>query len=247
MDSEQENNNTAMRERGEENGYVVAQPSAPLRNWIVPGYPGVKAIYGFVDQALKAPGLTIDKSRVHLMGFSQGAFVTSGILCDSANAERFASFVVMEGPGFEACKQGEKQPPVLLQAGTNDNCCGGAKAEAALEGLKKTWGLDTGTKVAGDGHFERTRYNSTNSVYPGSFEFLTYDYVADYFMTGHCFPGSDDLILVNPKAGPFPQAGPFGCPGNKERAKGARPGYVIGEEAMKWFLKYPKPETSMVV
>lgn len=246
MDSEQENNNTAMRERGEANGYVVVQPSAPSRNWNLRNpTAGVNAILGFIDQALANAALNIDKNRVHLMGFSQGAYLTSGMLCSSP--ERFASFVVMEGPGFDECKKGQAQPPVLLQAGDNDVCCGGAKAAGELAALKSKWGLDEGVKIAGDGHFKRTRYNSTVGIYPNSFEFLTYDYVADYFMTGHCFPGSDDLTQFNPKAGPFPQAGAFGCPGLKERAKGARPGFVIGEEAMKWFLKYPKPEALVLV
>lgn len=235
MNAESQNKNTAMRERGEENGYIVLQPSAPSGSWNVPGNLGDKAILGWVDEAFTAPGWNIDKNRVHFMGFSQGSFMTSRMLC--SNPDRFASFVAMEGPGFGGCKQGAPQPPFLLQAGTNDKCCGGAVAQAALGQLKKLWGLDAGVKVAGDGHFTRTRYTSTLGIYPNSFEFLTYDYVADYFMTGHCFPGSDDLIGFMP----------FGCPGKKERAKGAKPGYIIGEEAMKWFLKYPKPESLVVV
>jgi len=90
-----------------------------------------------------------------------------------------------------------------------------------------------------EGCFTRTRYESPSQV---PLEVLEYSYVADYFLKGHCFPGSDDI-----KSGLVEIAGPFGCPGKTERDAGAKAAYVIGEEALKWFMAHEKHTDDMVI
>merc|ERR550525_1320434 len=57
------------------------------------------------------------------------------------------------------------------------------------------------------------------------FEFLNHTYVADYFLKGHCFPGSKHLHKSDMPL----QSGPYDCPGLKEQNAGQRAGYNIGE------------------
>lgn len=66
-------------------------------------------------------------------------------------------------------------------------------------------------------------------------ELLAYDYVADYPLKGHCFPGGDNTKLNIGK-----ELIAYSCPGAMERAAGAKVGYKVGEEAMKFFLAHPK-------
>ena len=51
---------------------------------------------------------------------------------------------------------------------------------------------------------------------------------------GHCFPGSDDTILLNPFAPGQPAA--FSCPAHDPKASKV----VLGQEVMKFFLANPK-------
>jgi len=83
------------------------------------------------------------------------------------------------------------------------------------------------------GCYSRTRYENPSGV---AMEVLSYSYVADYFLKGHCFPGSTATY------GDFP----FGCPGAQERKLGAKAAYNIGEETMKWFLAHEK-DSSIVI
>lgn len=77
------------------------------------------------------------------------------------------------------------------------------------------------------GCFSHKRYQSSSGA---PIEVIAYDYVADYFDKGHCFPGSDNTRLQ------IGQVAAYGCPGAKERAAGSKAGYNIGEEAMKFFM-----------
>jgi hypothetical protein len=81
-----------------------------------------------------------------------------------------------------------------------------------------------------EGCFSRTRYEGPSGI---PLEVLAFDYVADYGSKGHCFPGGSPSKVGR-------EYFAMGCPGAIERAAGAKWGYVIGDEAMKWFLAHPK-------
>lgn len=90
-----------------------------------------------------------------------------------------------------------------------------------------------------EGCFSRTQYQGASGA---QVELIAYDYVADYMLKGHCIPGSDNIKV---KLGEELVA--YGCPGAKERAAGEKPGYKIGDEAMKFFLAHPKKGSSEII
>jgi len=229
-----EDANTNMRALGEENGYIVVQPTAPGGNWLDVGGDHKRGIMKMVHQALAVDGWHIDTNKVHFMGFSQGAMVTADFICEQTDL--FASFVVMEAangvPTLTCLKATSFQPPVLLQNGIHDLSSKYSLWEKSFPHVKASWGLDDGVKIAGDGTtWDRIRHVGHSGEV---FEFLNYTYVADYFLQGHCFPGGTNLVTIPG------QAGPYSCPGKKEQAKGEVAGYKIGEEAMKFFIDHPR-------
>jgi hypothetical protein len=90
------------------------------------------------------------------------------------------------------------------------------------------------------GCFTRTRYEGP---FQAPLEVLSYNWVADYFLKGHCFPGSQDPGRI--QIGKLPNS--YSCPGAQERKEGAKAAYVIGDETMKWFLAHEKVSTAIVV
>ncbi len=243
MNAKCQNLNTNMRALGEEHGYIVVQPTAPGGNWLGAGGgaegvlpKAMKAIIDFVNQALSVPAWQIDRRRLHFMGFSQGAMVTCAMICE--HPDLFASFTVMEAANalkvLPCLKNGSPQPPVLLQNGLKDLSSRYALWEESFPHIKSVWGLDGGAKIAGkDGEWSHLRHTGRSGEV---FEFLNHTYVADYFLKGHCFPGSKHLHKSDMPL----QSGPYGCPGLKEQKAGQTAGYNIGEEAMKFFLAHPK-------
>jgi len=98
-----------------------------------------------------------------------------------------------------------------------------------------------------EGCFSRSRYEGRSGI---PLEVIAYDYVGDYADKGHCFPGSSNTVKTgHGPAGrpPFAEFAPFACPGAAERAAGAKWGYTIGDEAMKWFLAHPKKPSQIIV
>lgn len=244
MNAEQENNNTNMRALGAQHGYIVVQPTAPpdlvpVNNWGL-GPPTTDrsddAVFDWLQQALSVDEWKIDHGRIHCMGFSEGGHMTWRMLVK--HPDIFASVVVIE-----AVETDEKffpidlpQIPVLAQGGKHDVPEPYKSHLVTWQNLRKRWGCDKGTVIAGDGHFKRTRYLTDHGV---PFETLEHDYTAEYVLLGHCFPGSNDTQLINDHE--LPLVGPFGCPSAPARKLGHHAGFFIGDEAMSWFLAHPKP------
>ena len=106
---------------------------------------------------------------------------------------------------------------------------GHAMSDPPMQHVSRVWGLGAGETIGGDNStWQRTRYLGHTGV---ALDFLNYSYVADYPLKGHCFPGSTSV--------------PFGCPGAKERRKGQKAAYRIGEVAMEFFLANPGPATEV--
>lgn len=335
MDGDAQDANTNMRALGEEHGYIVVQPNAPLNNWNVdalghpctglalpnatPGHQtcflppfdkepiGDRAINNWVQEALDVKAWKVDRSRLHLMGFSEGGWLTGRMLCNYPHV--FKSFVMLSGASnadpFECIRAGAPQPPVLVNQGLNDLSSVWREFDDSLQKLKSKWKLGEGKVVDGNatcgqeweefdcrsfgcncqgfadwygvtgslfdknkgcantktawnwykdhlctasakphprrpgcnGCYSRTRYEGQSGV---PLEVLSYSYVADYFLEGHCFPGSENMGHNGT------EAFAFGCPGLQERKEGAKAAYVIGVEAMKWFLGHEKVSTLVV-
>jgi len=253
MTGPMEDANTNMSALGEIHGYIVATPSAPDKDWNKRCHPDFdncisdRALLAWLEEALEVPDWKVDKSKVHFMGFSEGGLMTWRMICK--RPDLFASFVAMEGNVLKfqpddrhmaaSClKPGSPQPAVLVQNGINDLASTWKDWLEVEAYLKDTWKLGDAMHVAGDGKtWNRTRYARSDGGV--AMEFLSYTYVADYSLKGHCYPGGQIKVPL------FSRWTPFGCPGKAEQAKGEKPGYNIGEEAMKWFVAHPKPKPSI--
>jgi dienelactone hydrolase len=256
MDADRQNANTNMRALGEENGYIVVQPNAPGHNWNtgvhwVPPFdqesPGDRAINNVVQELATVTAWKVDRNRIHLTGFSEGGWVTGRMLCTYQHF--YKSFVMLAGASnadpLECVQADSPQPPLLVNQGLNDYSSHWGAWTSSLEKVKGKWKLGEGKVIAGNatclpgtdehgvGCYQRTRYESPTGT---PLEVLSYSYVADYFLKGHCFPGSTDT--KRERIGLVSLA--FSCPGTPERKAGAKAAYTIGEEAMKWFMAHEK-------
>jgi polyhydroxybutyrate depolymerase len=224
MDANMEDANTNMRALGHTYGYVVVQPNAnpkpPASSWNPPGDDD--KVFAFLQAAIVA--LKVDAKKVHFTGFSQGGMMTFRMLCK--HADTFASVAPGAGTGcsFGAGDTPSREIPVLYMHGTTDALVSfDGAAVPQRDAVIKGWSMDSGTVVASDAHYTRTRYTSPSG---NVFEFIQHDYEASSpILRGHCYPGSTD-----PGKEPG-QLFPFGCvPPNA---------FTWGEEVMKFFVAHP--------
>jgi poly(3-hydroxybutyrate) depolymerase len=240
MSGKMEDNNTNLRQLGEQNGYVIVQPNAvpaPPASSFTPATDDPK-VFAFIQLAVSR--LSVDPKRVHMTGFSEGGFMTYRFLCN--HADYFASVAPAAGAGcsFGVLDAGSaarspisgadgvpaREIAVLAMNGTQDALVNfNNRAIPQRDAIVTGWNMDSGTQVAGDGTFKRTRYTSPSG---NVFEFLQHDYSSSQTLTkGHCFPGSKDLNGGEPG-----QVFGFACqPPNS---------FVWGDEVMKFFIAHPK-------
>lgn len=111
--------------------------------------------------------------------------------------------------------------------------------------LRKAWHKSNGCSASAqtdvhpgcEGCFSRTRHLDPSGV---PVELLTHNFIADYFLRGHCFPGATTASLAG-------ESFAFGCPGKKAVAAGSKSPFNWGEESMKFFLAHPKNSSAMLV
>lgn len=234
MNGQMEDNNTNLRKLGEQYGYIVVQPNAnpapPISSWN-PSTDDAK-VFAFIRLAVDA--LHADQRRVHMTGFSEGGYMTYRFLCD--HADYFASVAPAAGAGcsfggdagmWGSSSVPAREIPVLAVNGTKDALVNFTNvAIPQRETVVTGWHMSSGTVIAGDGTFQRTRYTSPSG---NVFEFIQHDYTSAQSLTkGHCFPGSKDL-----DGGVPGQVFGFAClPPNS---------FVWGDEVMKFFVAHPKP------
>jgi hypothetical protein len=235
MNGLMEDDNTNLRHLGELHGYIIVQPNAvpapPLSSW-TPSTDDAK-VFAFVELAVST--LHADAKRVHMTGFSEGGYMTYRFLCDHADA--FASVAPAAGAGcsFGSADAGmwgsaavpSREIPVLAMNGTKDALVNfDTVAVPQRDEVVAGWNMGSGTMVAGDGTFTRTRYTSPSGTV---FEFIQHDYSSSQSLTkGHCFPGSMDL-----DGGVPGQVFGFACqPPNS---------FVWGDEVMAFFMAHPEP------
>lgn len=265
MSSQMEDKNTNMSALGQEHGYLVVQPNA-LQNPLLlgqrlfvadaPGAPAddtrVMDILTDVIQAFHA-----DRNRIHMMGFSEGGFMTwrwycqhsdllasvapgaAGWQCaDLANAGLTPPEI---GCRFSGASAGTDVPvrhvPALFMQGTKDGLVDPACVNQWLQqNVFPTLQLGTGQQIGGDTTFTRTRYLDPGGV---PFEYITHGYTTTssflgVALAGHCYPGSSDLTVTPPSQTSVPpdQMISFGC--NDVCS------FNWGEEVMKFFVAHPR-------
>lgn len=231
MDAAMEDTNTHMSALGSTDGYLVVQPSAAGNNWS-PGIDDEK-IVAFLTDFFTA--FAVDRSRVHMMGFSQGGFMTWRLLCK--HADWFASVspggagtmvpLAPQSCAFAGADMPSAEVPILHLAGTKDAFISIDSARAQRDAVVAAWGM-TGPETEDGPGFRRMRYTSpAGTVY----EFLEHDYETDAMfivaIKGHCYPGSTDHAAQMPG-----QLMGFGCKGDNA--------FHWGEEAIRFFAAHPK-------
>ncbi len=225
MSGQMEDDNTKMRALGAQNGFVVVQPNAnpapPLSSW----NPSTDDDKVFAFLQLAQTTYAIDGKRVHMTGFSQGGMMTFRFLCKHADVFASRAPAAGTGCGVTSGDTPSRELPVLYMHGTKDAIVSFQSfAVPQRDAVISGWQTDTGTVIASDASYTRTRYLTPSGV---PFEFIQHDYAAATpILGGHCYPGSTD------PGGQPGQLFPFGCvPPNA---------FTWGDEVMKFFLAHPK-------
>jgi poly(3-hydroxybutyrate) depolymerase len=221
MNAAEEDAGTNMRALGQQYGYVVVQPTAPLAwGWIQS--TDVPAVFAFVNDV--ATALVTDPKRAHVMGFSQGGGMTWRMVCDHADFWASAApLSALPGCDWTASSHPSRELPIVHVHGYYDALLNYyAYGTAQRDALLAYWKNDAGTVFESDTGYEATRYLSPSGT---PYEFWRHDYMAlNTTYLGHCFPGGSDVGYALTQ---------FGCADQGT--------FLVGERAMQFFLDHPMP------
>ncbi|HVU01044.1 MAG TPA: hypothetical protein VHE30_04800 [Polyangiaceae bacterium] len=234
MSGAMEEKNTRLSELGKKYGYIVVHPNAFAGLWSY-GVDDPKVLQFMLDMR---DAFHVDPKRIHMTGLSQGGYMTWRFVCQHgdllasaapAAAAGAANISIEVGCTFTGQDVPSGEMDVLYMHGEFDGLVNYPNAVTLRDAVTAFWKTDAGTKIAGDGTYERTRFTE-----PGGhvFEFLKHEYqspsaIATVAIKGHCFPGSPDQSVTLPG-----QLMSFGCtPPNS---------FDWGEEVMKFFVAHPK-------
>jgi poly(3-hydroxybutyrate) depolymerase len=225
-----------MREIGAANGYVVIAPSGPPWPGPQPGSTWTAA----EDAKLVAMVSTftqvfrVDAKKVHVTGFSRGAFMTWRLLCD--HADLFASAAPAGagyGGGFgeTTCFQNSRTPsrkiPIVFLMGRTDVSVGYSNMTGIRNGAIANYGATGPDVLVDDPEYTHNRWTGAGGALIETFDHAYENYSTSAFASakGHCIVGS----TTDPTAPQY--AIPCELP-NK---------FVWGAEVMKFFLAHPMP------
>lgn len=192
MTGDQEEAHTRMRTLAPPLGYVVLQPTSPgtLQEWSSGTWD--EGVWSFVHATRDR--FAIDRDRLHVMGFSQGAMMTLRLLC--AHSEEIASVAPTAGGGCFGSGAGPAvDVPILYTHGTTDALVSfpGVGLPTRDEVIA-SYGLGAGTPFASGASptWQATRFTDTSGVV--RLEFWQHDFTAPplggiYALEGHCLPG----------------------------------------------------------
>lgn len=219
MNAASEDAGTGMRALGQQHGYVVVQPTAPLvTGWVQATHVG--PVYAFVKDAAEA--WVTDPKRAHAMGFSQGGGMTWRMIC--THADFFASAAPIAGVigcEFAPPNAPSREVPTLQVHGHKDAVLAfSVYAIPQRDAAIGFWKLGAGTAIESDAGHTVTRYESPFGT---PLDFWEHEYAApNALFGGHCFPGGSDIGLGLTQ---------FGC---------AEQGtFDVGEIAMAFFVAHP--------
>ncbi len=189
MTAEDEEAHTRLAALGVPRGYVVVQPSAPgwPSSWERPErfdlHPHDATVWAFVEASVVHLGIA--PSRVHVVGFSQGALVAFRLL--AAHAADLASLVAVAGA--DALDRLPALPvPVLYAHGRLDRVVPYALMGAVEAAIAAAWSLGP-AEVAPSG--PASSFVVRRTMAGKTVELLSHDLVVDLAgpLGGHCWPG----------------------------------------------------------
>lgn len=248
MSGDLEDSHTELRKRGGALGFAVVQPTAPTRTYSNLSGPqwfnaDDDALHRLVLGMIK--DLSIDPTRVHATGFSQGGFAVLRLLCK--HADTFAS-VAPGNAGIDGCpldanviagcpmtgaNKASRPIDVLFLYGRKDAIVPQSCAEQAVAAIASGFGLAAPQTLGSSSSYARKQYQSSSA--PGSDAMtmvtLEHDYVTSSsgalaLNKGHCVPGS--------KANTGTLWDDLACSGSNA--------FTWGEEVANFFAAHPRPQ-----
>jgi poly(3-hydroxybutyrate) depolymerase len=239
MSAGMEEKNTRMTQLGERYGYIVQQPNANLG--LFDASVDDDKVLALAQELVAV--FHLDPDRVHMMGFSQGGYMTWRFLC--AHGDFLASAAPASAAG-EAnislevdCSFSGKDVPsverdILYMHGTQDALVDFKNALQKRSDVIATLKLDQTTQLVNDPKYRHTRYQNQRGTV---FEFIDHDYTSPsafpaepplgIAIVGHCYPGSTDLEITEED-----QLMAFGCT--------PPTAFNWAETAMQFFLAHPR-------
>ena len=213
---------TGMQGIGNAAGYVVVQPNSPQLSWN--HETDDDRVRSFVDRLIE--GLSLDRNRIHIGGFSQGGWMTWRFVCDhsdliasAAPAGAGASDQIEPYPGvscdFDADGSPAQQVDIFYTHGTEDHDVLFETAIQQRDLVIASWDMAQESVLADESDYRWTRWTNAEGTV---FEFLEHDWQGGG-MGGHCYPGVSAGI---------------GC--------GTETPVHYGEAALQFYIDHPKSE-----
>lgn len=223
-----------MRELGAQHGYIVLAPTGP--DWPGAG-PGSTWNSTWDDDLVAVTSsfagvFRVDPKKVHVTGFSRGAFVTWRLLCN--HSDLFAS-AAPAGAGFgtgfgeTTCFHDGRAPtrklPILFLMGRTDVSVGYGNLVGIRDGAIANYGATGPAMIAGNADYTHARWTGQGIIETFDHAYETVSDGPFASARGHCIPGSTT----------DPYAAQYAIPCELPNA------FVWGDEVMKFFMANPKP------
>ncbi|MDQ3364518.1 MAG: hypothetical protein M3680_03725 [Myxococcota bacterium] len=228
-----------MRDLGEQHGYIVVAPSGPPYGNGLPGSTWSAANDAALVAIVQAFAgvFRVDPKRIHVTGFSRGAFVTWRLLCD--HSALFASAAPAGGGagggfGETTCFSQGRAPtrklPIVFLMGRTDTSVGYASLTAIRDAAIASYGASGPAVIAQEAGYTHARWASPGGDAGALIETFdhAYETVPDgpfASARGHCIPGSTS----------DPYAAQYAIPCKLPN------GFAWGDEVMRFFRAHPMP------
>ncbi len=214
---------TGMQGIGNAAGYIVVQPNSPQELWNDENDDD--RVRSFVDRLIE--GLSLDRDRVHIGGFSLGGLMTWRFVCDhsdliasAAPAGAGASDQIEPYPrvscDFDADGSPAQQVDIFYTHGTQDHDVLFEQAIQQRDLVIGSWDMAQESVLADESDYRWTRWTNAEGTV---FEFLEHDWRGGG-MGGHCYPGASTTEI--------------GC--------GTETPVHYGEAALQFYIDHPKSE-----
>jgi polyhydroxybutyrate depolymerase len=224
---------TKLRELGSQHGYIVVVPTGPA--WLGPQGGSTWSDYNdsmLVDMTRQIMDVfRVDAAKIHVTGFSRGAFVTWRLLCD--HADLFASAApggagngtsFSEPTCFTAGRAPSRPTPILFLMGRTDASVGYATLTQIRDGAISSYGATGPQTITTDAGYTHARWTGTSIIETFDHAYETVSDGPFASARGHCIPGSTS----------DPYATQYAVPCRLPNA------FVWGEAVMSFFLAHPR-------
>ena len=246
-DAQTHDKNLGLRRLGAMNNFIVVNaqqgqlgilPGSQLNFFdIRRGGSSEMQLFDFAQRAAKA--FAVDRNRIHMGGFSQGAQVTFDILCDPTKVGLFASFSLHASaqPGFADTQMegdmcfgpGLANPnvPILIMSGRTDGIVPPEEVESTVQSIITSLNLGEGEMIdQGENGFVQRRFTGPDGAVLERIQYdnenndpLPLEGAEGLRLLGHCYVGSVTQTFLS-------------CAGPN--------GFSMGQKVMEFYMNNPK-------